>query len=97
MVISISPARMGKLVARNAFELGFAVWKFVTFKRKKGRATFPDPAATFRDSKATLRDQRVLYIISHWGRTMLQLKPIQGQIQTCLCQSKLLQLQQAGV
>ena len=54
------------------------------------RATFPDPAAT-------LRDQRFLCIISHWGRGMFQLKPIQGQIQTCLSQSKLLQLQQAGV
>ena len=62
MVISISPARMRKLVGIcwNAFELGFAVWKFVTLKRKTGpeQETFPDPAATFRDLKATLRDQR---------------------------------------
>ena len=44
----------------NAFELGFAVWKFVTLKRKTGpeQETFPDPAATFRDLKATLHDQR---------------------------------------
>ena len=61
------------------------------------RATFPDPAATFRDLKATLRDQRFFMHLSRWGRSMFQLKPIHGQIQTCLCQSKLLQLQQADV
>ena len=48
----------------NTFELGFAVRKFVTLKRKTGVGDFPDPAATFRDWKATLRDQCFLCIIS---------------------------------
>ena len=74
----------------NAFELGFAVWKLVTLKWKNGAGDFSQPKGDF--TRPTF-----WCIISHWGRNIFQLKPIQGQIQTCSCQSKLLQLQQAGV
>ena len=43
----------------NAFQMLFAVWKFVTPpKKKQEQATFGDLKATFRDQKPTLRDQR---------------------------------------
>jgi hypothetical protein len=83
---------------RNACELGFAAWKFVTIKRKKGEGDFSRPSGDFSRFKGDFtRPTLFMHYISHWGRSMFQLKPIQGQVQTCLCQSKLLQLQQAGV
>ena len=81
----------------NAFELGFAVWNFVTLKRKKRAGDFSRPSGDFSRLKGDFTRPTCFIHYLRLGPSMFQLKPIQGQFQSCLCQSKLLRLQQAGV